>query len=73
MLQACFTAGRDEAAFRATHDRCRAWLTEVASISRPPELDVFFRVLTPARASAKGDWKSSTLLPLRLHAPHESV
>ena len=72
-LQACFTAGHDEAALRATHDRCRAWLTEVASISRPPELDVLFRVLDPARASAKGDWQSSTLLPLRLHAPQGSV
>ena len=72
-LQACFTDGRDEAALRATHDRCRAWLTEVASTARPPELDVFFRVLDPTRASAKGGRQSSTRPPLRLHAPQGSV
>lgn len=72
-LQTCFTAGRDEAALRATHDRCRAWLTEVAPISRPPELDVFFRVLNPAHASPKEHGPGAAPPLLDPDASHGSV
>lgn len=67
-LQTCFTAGRDEAALRATHDRCRAWLAEVAAVPHPPELDVFFRVLNPSHASPKEHGPDSTRLLLDPYA-----
>ena len=72
-LQTCFTAGRDEAALRATHDRCRAWLTEVAAVPRPPELDVFFQVLDPAHAPTEGNRQGSLPLLLDPDAPHGRV
>ena len=72
-LQTCFTAGRDEAALRATHDRCRAWLTEVASVSRPPELDVFFQALNPAHAPPKEHGPGAAPLLLDPDASHGSV
>ncbi len=72
-LQTCFTAGRDEAALRATHDRCRAWLTEVAPISRPPELDVFFQVLNPTHASPKEHGPGAAPLLLDPYASHRNV